>query len=102
MDDHLAAMRAYLRITHNSLDGEITDLIAAARDDLVLGGVLRSRAENEDDALVKRAVGLYVKAEFGLDNEDADRYREAYRELKTRLLLADQYIAPEEDDNALA
>lgn len=94
-EDYIAAIRGYLRITSSSLDGEIVDLINAARDDLVLGGVLPVRAKDEGDALIKRAVGVYVKAEFGLDNEDSEKYRDSYRELKIRLLLSDKYTREE-------
>ena len=90
--DYVASIRRYLRITTSALDGEITDLISAARDDLALGGVLTDRVENESDALIKHAVAVFVKAGFGLDNADADKYREAYTDLKKRLMNADQYI----------
>ena len=39
-DEYLAAMRGYLRISNTAFDSEITDLVSAARDDLVLGGVI--------------------------------------------------------------
>lgn len=93
--EYLAAFRQALRITAEDFDGEITDLIRAAREDLGLGGVLPERAADETDPLVKRAVMSYVKAEFGLDNEDADKYRAAYDRLKVALALASDYIAEE-------
>ena len=89
-DEYLAAMRGYLRISNTAFDSEITDLVSAARDDLVLGGVIHSRAQDESDMLIKRAIGTYVK--FGLDNEDAEKYKAAYNELKNRLLVSDKYI----------
>lgn len=95
-EDYLADFRRYLRLTSTELDGEIKDLINAARDDLVLGGVLPDRAKNEGDALVKRAISTYVKAEFGLDNDDADKYRAAYQRQKIALALASGYIGGEE------
>jgi len=93
--DYVVSIRGYLRITTSSLDGEIKDLINAARDDLVLGGVLPDKAKDEADALIKRAVGIYVKSEFGLDNEDSEKYRAAYTDLKIRLTLSDHYIEGE-------
>jgi len=90
--EYLSAFRQALRISSEDFDGEIVDLIRAARRDLELGGI---RAEDETDPLVKRAVMSYVKAEFGLDNEDADSYRAAYRQLKTALALASDYISGE-------
>ena len=91
-ESYLDDFRRLLRLTATELDGEIKDLINAARDDLVLGGVLPERAQDEGDALVKRAISTYVKAEFGLDNPDADRLRESYRHLKIGLALASDYV----------
>jgi len=90
--EYLADLRRALRITSPDFDGEIADLIRAAREDLALGGVLPQRARDETDPLVKRAVASYVKAEFGLDNEDADKYRTAYHRLKVSLALASDYV----------
>ncbi len=91
-EEYLAAFRSSLRITSTDFDGEIADLIRAAREDLALGGVLPERARDEADPLIKRAVASYVKAEFGLDNEDADKYRAAYDRLKVSLAMASDYI----------
>ena len=94
--DYLTRVRLYVRLTAQTFDSELTDLINAARADMVLGGVLEARAADEIDPLVLRAVATYVKAEFGLDNADSEKYRAAYNELKTRLMLADAYITEEE------
>jgi len=80
-----------LRVSHTALDGEITDLIAAARQDLILSGVLPAKANLDTDALVKRAIITYVKAHFGYDNPDADRLTIAYHNLKAHLTLAGDY-----------
>lgn len=93
---YLESVRLYMRLTAQTFDSELTDLINAARADMVLGGVLEDRASDESDPLVLRAVATYVKAEFGLDNDDSEKYRAAYSELKTRLMLADAYITEEE------
>lgn len=93
--EYISSFRGYLRITTSALDGEITDLINAARDDLVLGGVLPDRAQDETDPLIKRAIAVYIKAEFGLDNDDSEKYRAAYDDLKKRFLLSDKYIREE-------
>ena len=92
---YVASFRAYLRITTNKLDGEIKDLINAARDDLVLGGVLPVRARDEKDPLLKKAIGTYIKAEFGLDNDDAGAYRAAYDDLKKCFINSDKYTREE-------
>lgn len=90
------AFRRALRITHKRLDEEINDLIAAGRSDLVLGGILLSKAKDECDPLIKRALTQYVKAEFGLDNADSVKYRESYEALKRHLALSDEYTKGDE------
>jgi len=86
-----AAIRTYLRIRATSLDSEINDLIRAARDDLILGGVKPEKARDESDHLIKRAVGLYVKSEFGIGNAESEKHKAAYNDLKQRLLLSSKY-----------
>lgn len=88
-------VRQYLRISHTLFDVEISDLVSAARADLILGGILPAKAEDESDALIKRAVTCYVKAEFGLDNPDAEKYRAAYQSIRQHLMLSSEYIGAE-------
>lgn len=88
---YVAGIRRYLRINHTHLDAEITDLIGAARADLLLGGIKADKVNDESDALIKRAIVVYVKAEFGLDNADGDKYRESYGMLKRHLMLSSEY-----------
>ena len=38
------------------------------------------------------AVLLYLKAEFGLDNKNYDKFRSSYEELRTELSLTDDYV----------
>ena len=89
---YVAGIRQYLRINHTRFDAEITDLIGAARADLLLGGIKAAKVEDESDALIKRAIVCYVKAEFGLDNADAEKYRNSYEMLKRHLQLSSEYI----------
>ena len=86
-DEYLASVRHSVRLSSTVHDGELTDL--------VLGGVLEAKANDETDPLIKKAVTTYVKAEFGLDNEDADRLRASYKEQRNGLSLSDSYIAAE-------
>ena len=90
--EYVATIRLRLRNSSNALDSEITDLINAARADLVLGGVLESKAADETDPLILQAISTYVKAEFGLDNADAEKYRNSYEMLKRHLQLSSEYI----------
>ena len=89
---YVYSIRRYLRINHAHFDEEITDLIGAARADLLLGGILPDKVNDETDALIKRAITVYVKAEFGLDNADSEKYRESYNMLKRHLMLSNEYI----------
>lgn len=90
-DQYVLSVRQYLRINHTRFDAEITDLIGAARADLLLGGIKTVKVEDKNDALIKRAIVCYVKAEFGLDNADASKYRESYEMLKRHLMLSTEY-----------
>ena len=91
-EEYLAAGRLSIRTKSTAFDGEIVDLIRAAREDLAIGGVLPERARDEADPLIKRAIMNYLKAEFGLDNEDADKYRAAYERLKVSLAMSSDYV----------
>lgn len=91
--EYLTSIRQYMRLTSTIHDSELEDLVNAARADLVLGGVLPAKAEDEQDPLIMRAVATYVKAEFGLDNDDSEKYRTSYKEQRNGLALSDSYIA---------
>lgn len=85
------SVKTALRITTAAFDGEISDLIAAARQDLVLSGVLPAKADSDEDPLIKRALSVYVKAHFGYDNPDHERLLASYDMLKSHLTLAGDY-----------
>lgn len=72
--------------TTTAFDDEIETLIEACLLDLKLSGV-----EKNDDDLVKRAVGIYVKAHFGSENPDREGLIECYKSLKTHLALSEKY-----------
>lgn len=92
---YVATMRKRLRLTTDDFDDEIIDLIGAARADLVLGGISEKKANDTSDRLILKAIETYVKAEFGLDNDDAERYRASYKEQRNGLALSDEYIGTE-------
>ena len=92
-DKYIGDIRSYLRVSSTSTDDEIRDLIQAARSDLILGGIKPSKTRSETDALIKRAIGAYAKAEYGLDNPDSEKYRASYENLKTRMSLSGEYKA---------
>ena len=95
--EYLTSIRQYMRLTSTIHDSELEDLINAARANFVLGGVLPAKAEDEQDPLIMRAVATYVKAEFGLDNDDSEKYRASYKEQRNGLALSDSYIASEQE-----
>ena len=83
-----------LRISSSAFDPEIDGLIAAARADLKLSGVDPQKADADDpDALIKRAIIIYCKAHFGLDNPEAERLQDAYDMLKAHLTLSREYTS---------
>lgn len=88
---YITHFRNAVRIKHKKFDEEISDLIGAARADLLLGGITADKVCDENDYLIKRAITAYVKAEFGLDNADASKYRESYETLKRHLMLSTEY-----------
>lgn len=92
LDNAKTALR--ISISTTAFDTEVGDLIAAATADLELSGVDPLKTANLDtdpDPLIKRAVLVYVKANFGYDNPDADRLAEAYCMLKAHLTLSAEY-----------
>ena len=77
-----------LRIKSNKFDDEIQDLISACKIDLSISGVRKVR---EDDPIIQRVIILYVKANFGLDNNDSEKYYKSYLLLKQSLSLCGDY-----------
>lgn len=84
-------VKTALRISNTAFDGEITDLISAARSDLKLSGVLESKANDDTDPLIKRAITVYVKANFGWNNPDAEKLQQSYAMIKGHLALSQEY-----------
>ena len=89
-------MRAALRISSTSdrITEEINDCIAACKKDLQDVGVKRL---DETDALIVRAITLYVKAEFGF-NDNADKFHNSYESLKVHLPMSSEYNTVSETD----
>lgn len=85
----LEKVKNALRITSDdeALNGELTDLIEAAKADLGIAGVI---VPSRFDALVAKAVITYCKMSFGLP-EDYDRLKRSYDEQKAQLSNATGY-----------
>lgn len=97
-EKYLSDMRGRVRIStaRPTTDGELRDLILAARADLARVGILPERAADETDPLIKQAISTYIKAEFGLENEDAAEYRASYQMQRAELSNATKYTTPRE------
>ena len=113
----LEDVKTVLRITNNSYDAEIEDLIEAAKMDLKLSGVNVNKTVTETytpepteenpepepveiqvmDPLIKRAIMVYVKANFGWNNPDAEKLQQSYNMLKIHLALSQEYAEVTED-----
>jgi len=86
-------VKAALRVDGTEHDTEISDLIDAARQDLVLSGVSQEKANDPNDPLIKRAVIVYSRAQFEWDHPNAERLQAAYDMLKAHLSLSTDYRA---------
>lgn len=83
----LDACRAALRIPNfcNDFDEEIADVIDAARAELVAGGVSDAKAHDDEDGRVRLAIKVYVKANFGMDNPDAEKFMRSFETMLTSM-----------------
>lgn len=77
-----------LRIKTSSMDEEISDLIEACKADLSISGI---KIIVETDPLIKRAIVVYCKANFGLDEKDSEKYERSYIALKEHMALCSDY-----------
>lgn len=89
----IESVKGALRVTSNDplIIQEIEDLISSARMDLIQSGVSSEIANKDDEPLIKRAIIIYAKAHYGLDNPNADRFQDSYIMLKQHLSLAGDY-----------
>lgn len=83
----LQAVKLALRITTDSFDMELNDLIGAAVLDLGIAGVDN---EDPDDLLVRRAIITYCRLNFGSPDE-YDRLKASYDEQKAQMSMATGY-----------
>lgn len=80
-------VKTALRITTTVYDSELTYLIAAAKLDLGIAGVV---VPETLDAIVERAIITYCKLHFGIP-DDAERLQRSYDEQKAQLVTATGY-----------
>lgn len=91
----LEAARLALRISATDYDDKVEMLVDAAVENLRMAGVASSAVDASDpDAPVKGAILVYCKAQFGMDNPDAEKYMAAYNSMAARLALSAEYGQP--------
>jgi len=81
-------VKVALRTTQNFTDDEIQDIIDACKLDL---GIAGTETVDETDKLIKRAIIIYAKANYGMANPDMEKYQRAYDKLKVNVALALRY-----------
>ena len=91
----LEKVKLALRVVTSAFDDELTDMIAAARYDLGIAGVVIPEEMTE---LVTRAIITYCKMNFGIP-EDYDRLKRSYDEQKAQLSNATGYTDWEVDND---
>lgn len=84
----LERIKTALRIDDDELIIELQDLINSAKADLYLSGI---KKVEDDDPLIIRAIILYCKMEYSIDNNEVLRYKSAYDMLKSHLALSIDY-----------
>lgn len=83
----LEKVKLALRITTNAFDSELEGLIAAAKLDMNIAGVVVPQAA---DAILTRAIITYCKLHFG-EPDQYDRLKASYDEQKAQLSMATEY-----------
>jgi len=86
----LESVKRELRASNSVFDGEVQDLIDAVLLDLRIPQIDATKIV-ETDPLIKRAIILYCKANFGLDNPDSEKYQRSYDNLVEKLSLSSSY-----------
>lgn len=92
--EFLVKAKGVLRITTNDnvINSEIETLIRVCQRDLIRNGITPSLVYDLEDSLIEMAVLTYLKAEFGLDNKNYDKFRSSYEQLRADLSLTDDYV----------
>lgn len=91
----LEKVKLSLRRSHDKLDDDLQDQIAAALADLEVCGVIYA---DETDPLIINAVKLYCKAENADDPNKGAEFMRRYEALKACLMMAEGYGREVEDD----
>ncbi len=95
------SVRDAVRVSSTMYDSEVYDIIAAAIDDMLTKGVSPLWMGEDIDALpalVKQAVVVYAKANFGfdMDNDEADRFQKSYDSIVCTILNSSHNVVYEQ------
>ena len=82
----LKKVKLALRINNDAYDEEITDLIDACKKELELAGIAPSNIVDTDPIII-RIIIFYGKSNFGLDNDESEKWLLSYESLKSFLCL---------------
>lgn len=96
-DALLAAVKVAVRVSPSLTiyDDELVGIIGAAKRQLAVAGVAEAvLAADPLDPLVQTAITVYVKASFGMDNPEADRFMRSFDSLAAALAIAHEYQEP--------
>lgn len=88
MNNILIIVKHALRISNDSFNDEIQDLIMACKLDLSTSGI---EIIKDDDALTRRAIIVYCKAHFSSDNKDYNKLIRCYENLKIKMSILSRY-----------
>lgn len=97
----LDLVRSSVRVTSDMTDDELQMLIFAAIADMRRCGVKENLlVESDMNPIAKNAVVCYVKANYGYDNPEADRFMGSYRMMLVALLnsKSNEYLFPDEGE----
>ena len=86
----LDLVKKWLRIRsdNTAFDDEVRGLIDACKQDLRRRGIKAA----DNDPLIKQAIKLYCKANFGYGGNDADKFQKSYESLAVSLSLSGEYL----------
>ena len=85
--------RLWIRKSSDIFDDEIVQTMNSCLLDLKNAGVQKL---DTDDALIKQALKLYLKAQFGYE-EDSEKFAGSYEHLKSSLSLSGDYNGRDND-----
>jgi len=87
----LDKVKLALGITTTAFDSDIEENIEAARAELIRSGVLSTKANADNDALITKAIKTFCQKEYSEGNE-ASRYERSWRYQLENLRKSTDYM----------